>query len=310
MARTKRKRYSKRTITLFILTLCIAISAFLSIADDFGFPLSWNSLFESLKGENTTYLVSENESVHFIDVGQGDCALLLSGDNAALIDCGENGEGETVINYLNELGVKKLDFILLSHNDSDHIGGADEIIETIPTEKIYADQIPSVKGNKNYQNVVSAAKYNNTQIISPKNLQEISLGNMMLTFYIPTPDDKDDENENGIVVMADVAGNDILFTGDIGKETEEILIEDYPNLDCDILKVGHHGSKYSSDQDFLETITPEYSVISVGASNKYGHPTKEVLTRLSKVNSKIYRTDLLGNVVFNFDSNGNIFLVS
>ncbi|MBR4282235.1 MAG: MBL fold metallo-hydrolase [Clostridia bacterium] len=310
MARTKRKRFTKREIVFLIITICIAISAFLSVADDFGFPVSWNSIFRTLKGENATYVVAENESVHFIDVGQGDCALLLSGENAALIDCGENGEGETVIKYLKKLGIKKLDFIVLSHNDSDHIGGANEVIESIPTEKVYADQIPSVKGNKNYANVVSAAKNNNTQIISPTNLQEISLGNMVPTIYIPTINDKTDENENGIVVMADVAGKEVLFTGDIGKEAEEVLIENYPDLDCDILKVGHHGSKHSSSNQFLKTVTPEYSVISVGADNSYGHPTKDALTRLSKVNSEIYRTDILGDIVFLFDSNGNISLAS
>ncbi len=309
MARTKRKKFTKREIILLIITICIAVSAFLSVADDFGFPVSWNSILNSFK-DKPTYNISDNESVHFIDVGQGDCALLLSGDNAALIDCGENGEGEMVIKYLKKLGVRNLDFILFSHNDSDHIGGANEIIESIPTEKVYADQIPSVKDNKNYQNVVSVANKKGTEIIAPKNLQEISLGNMVLTLYIPTPEDKDDENENGIVVMADVAGREILFTGDIGKETEKILTDTYPNLDCDILKVGHHGSKHSSDLNFLKTVTPEYSVISVGSDNRYGHPTKEVLTRLSKVNSKIYRTDTLGTVVFSFDKNGVIIPAS
>ncbi len=303
MARTKRK-IGQKEITIIILILCLIISFLLTITPKDS-PFSWNSIFKGLKSPNKTAIVTDSEdSIHFIDVGQGDCALLVSGESAALIDCGENGSGETVIKYLDSLGIKSLEFLIFSHHDSDHIGGADEILERIPVENIYTDLVPNPKNNKSFKSMSSSAQKAETTFIIPKNLQEISLGNMVLKFYIPTPEDQGDENENGLVVMANVWGSRVLFTGDIGTDTEELLIEEYPNLDCDILKVGHHGSKYSSDTDFLKTITPEYSVISVGADNKYGHPTNEALSRLSKVNSKIYRTDILGTVVFSFDENG------
>lgn len=303
MDTSKKKRLQKRKIIIIILSLCVAVSGLLCIAEDIGLPFSWDSIFSSLK-KSPDLISQEDNSIHFIDVGQGDCALLVSGENAALIDCGENGSGEKVTNYLESLGVDYLDFILLSHNDSDHIGGADEIIEEIPTKIIYADEIPQVKDNKNYKDVVSAALREGTQIISPSNLQNITLGDMRLEIYIPSPDDKTDENENGIVVLADVFGYETLFTGDIGTSTEKLLIKENPSLDCDILKVGHHGSKYSTHKDFLKTVTPDYAVISVGADNRYGHPTSDVLNRLSNADSKVYRTDVLGSVVFKFDHKG------
>lgn len=304
MARPKRKNHQK-TITILILTLCIVVSGFLCLAEEYGSPLSWDLLFDSLRNDKTAPLAYDN-SIHFIDVGQGDCALLVSGDKAGLIDCGEDGSGKVILKYLKSLKIKSLDFILFSHNDSDHIGGGDEVIKAIPVSTIYADEIPDVKDNESYEKVVYASGKTGAKIVAPINLQEITLGDMKLTIYVPTPKDKDDENENGIVVLANVGGEKTLFTGDIGSSTEEILIKKYPNLDCDILKVGHHGSKHSTDKDFLKVITPEYSVISVGRDNSYGHPTSEVLDRLDRVNSKIYRTDILGSIVFSFDNNGVI----
>ncbi len=303
MARSKRKIGQKK-ITIIVLILCFIISLLLTIFPKES-PFSWKKIFEGMTSSSSPAIVTDSEdSIHFIDVGQGDCTLLVSGDNAALIDCGENGSGKGVTKYLKSLGIESLDFLIFSHHDSDHIGGADEILEKIPVKNIYTDLVPNPKDNESFNDVKRVCKSKGTEILIPKNLQEISLGSMVLKFYIPTPKDRDDENENGIVVMADVWGSQVLFTGDIGIKTEKMLIEEYPDLDCDILKVGHHGSKYSSDKDFLKTITPEYSVISVGADNSYGHPTTETLTRLSKVNSKIYRTDTLGTVVFEFDKNG------
>lgn len=303
MARSKRKNGQKK-ITIIVLIFCFIISLLLTISPKES-PFSWKKIFEGMKSPSSPAIVTDSEdSIHFIDVGQGDCTLLVSGDNAALIDCGENGSGKGVTKYLKSLGIESLDFLIFSHHDSDHIGGADEILEKIPVKNIYTDLVPNPKDNESFNDVKRVCKSKGTEILIPKNLQEISLGSMVLKFYIPTPKDRDDENENGIVVMADVWGSQVLFTGDIGIKTEKMLIEEYPDLDCDILKVGHHGSKYSSDKDFLKTITPEYSVISVGADNSYGHPTTETLTRLSKVNSKIYRTDTLGTVVFEFGKNG------
>ena len=303
MARSKRK-IGQKEITILILILCLIISFILTVVPDDS-PFSWKNIFEGMKSPSDPVIITDSEdSIHFIDVGQGDCALLVSGDSAALIDCGENGSGKVVTKYLKSLGINSLDFILFSHNDSDHIGGGDEIIESIPTKAVYTDYIPYPEDNENLDDVKSVCKRKGTEIIFPNNLQEITLGNMVLKVYIPKPDDKTDENENGLVVMADVWGSQVLFTGDIGKESEEFLIKKYSHLDCDILKVGHHGSKYSSTTKFLKTITPEYSVISVGADNRYGHPTDDALTRISKVNSKIYRTDTMGTVVFEFDKDG------
>ena len=299
---TKKWKIKKETLIIIIVCIIIAVSLYLLLAPKFGWPMSWQELFDRLNPSKPKATYSQNAAaeVHFIDVGQGDSALLISGDKAALIDCGERGSGDAISKVLDENGVKKLDFILFSHSDSDHIGGADEVMEKYPTDTIYADRIPKPT-NSQFDEVVSIAKKSGTKIVAPKDSQFITLGDITLTVYLPRIDN-DDENENCIIVMADVIGTDILFTGDIGTSTESALIEQGYDIDCDILKVGHHGSKGSTSKRFASATSPEQSVISVG-DNNYGHPSEKVIDYLEKVKSKILRTDKLGTVSYNFSPN-------
>ena len=218
------------------------------------------------------YLVTSQ--VSFIDVGQGDAILLRDHDKVVLIDTGGIASfdiaKESLIPYLKKEHIYHIDAIIASHHDYDHIGGVSTLLECYPNCKYYdeADMFPLDIGNFHFENL-------NTYTW-------------------------EEENDKSLVFNLDFQGKKWLFTGDAPSKVEAKIIQDHPELDCDILKVGHHGSSTSTSSAFLDTVTPEVAIISCGANNKYGHPNDDVLQRLEERNIKIRRTDLEGTITYTY----------
>lgn len=246
--------------------------------------------------------------VHYIDVGQGDCELILAGDTSVLIDAGEAEYGEKVNEYLSSLNIKKLDYIIATHPHSDHIGGLPEVIDKFEIGKVF---MPKITGDmtpttKTYENLLNAVKSKGLKATAAKAGLKYTIAvsdekNAVMEFVAPVKDSYDNLNNYSAVIKFTYGDVSFLFTGDIEKEAEKDILAGGADISADILKVCHHGSSSSSSQAFLEAVNPKLDVVSVGADNSYNHPNAKVIERLNGFTDHIYRTDLNGTVIIYSD---------
>ncbi len=238
--------------------------------------------------------------VHFIDVGQGDSELIVSEDFAILIDSGEREYAGTVYQYINTLGIKRLDYIICSHPHSDHIGGMYLIIEeldvgTVLLPEMTDDIIPTTSS---YGNLLRSIEANGCELKTVKAGEDITLNDECRLEILAPVRNYDDLNNYSIVCRFLHGQNSFLFTGDIESEAENDIIKSGAELNSDVIKVPHHGSNTSSTYYFLKKVLPDYAVFEVGASNDYEHPHKEPYGRYGDMSCKRFRTDLNGTIVF------------
>ena len=237
--------------------------------------------------------------VHFLDVGQGDSALLLCGDETMLIDGGKIKNNQKLIARLRELKVEHLDAVICSHPDEDHCGGLAAVLASTQTDAFYC----SVGSwhTKAFSDVVKYADDQGISVTVPSPGDSFLLGTATVEFLGPIQDYGDDPNEGSLVVRVRRGETSFLFTGDMGFEAEDDMLAANVDVSATVLKVAHHGSAGSSSTEFLDAVNPEYAVISVGADNDYGHPTEAALNRLAACGIPVYRTDLLGEIVASSD---------
>lgn len=230
-----------------------------------------------------------------LDVGQGQSVLLASDGHFALTDCGSanNWEdpGETAVCQLRTMGCRTLDYLILTHYDSDHISGAVKLLEHIPVSRLLVPELPEA-GSQGTA-VLAAAEANGTEVQVLTEAAAIDFGQALLTVYPPVSDRGD--NERGLSLLASAGENDLLITGDMDAATERKLLAAYGLPDIEVLVAGHHGSKYSTSNDLLDALRPETACISVG-DNSYGHPAEETMRRLAEHGCTVYRTDMHGNI--------------
>ena len=245
-------------------------------------------------------------SVHFIDVGQGDAVLLSYTEDGnteyALIDAGDNSKGTTVQKYLMDEGVESLKYLILTHPDADHIGGADVIITKFDIDNIFMSAVE--KDTATYRDVIKAMEYKSYTWTTPDVGQTFELGSAEME-VLAAPYTYADVNNDSIVVKVTYGESSFLFMGDAEFEEEEELLARFgksdPTLDVDVLKAGHHGSYTASSNEFIGKVTPEWTVISCGLDNKYGHPHNTSLYNFADYESDLFRTDLQGSIVCTTD---------
>lgn len=242
-------------------------------------------------------------SVHYIDVGQGDSIYITSGDEGMLIDCGESGDTDRVISYLDNMGVSKINYVVGTHPHSDHMGGMSKIVEHFEIGEMIIPHIDDsdTPTTKYFERFLNACAEKNLSLTEAELGRNITLGDAELKIIAPNSLDYSNINNYSIGLIMHHGENSFIFTGDAEKLAEEEMIEKNLLEDIDVYKVGHHGSDTSSSMDFLNVIKPDYAVISCGEGNSYGHPNDITIENLSKFTDKIYRTDLMGTIVFTSD---------
>lgn len=243
--------------------------------------------------------------VHFIDVGQGDATLIqqINQDNTynMLIDAGNNGDGEYLVEYLKDQGVKTLDYIIGTHPHSDHIGGLDDVIKGFQVGAIIMPKV--IANTRTFEEVMEAVSDKGLSITSPVPGTSYPLGEAEFTILAPNSDDYASLNDYSIANRLVFGSNSFIFTGDAEALSEEEILNNFNKRDLasDVFKLAHHGSSTSNTEDFLEAINPSYGIISCGQDNSYGHPHREIMAQLKARNILVFRTDLHGTIVINSD---------
>ena len=297
MAR-KKKTSIKKLLSGMIALIIIGIAGILGTNEEFVNTVS--NTVEQTNSQNQQqieFVAQEDLLIDFIDVGQTDSILIRNQDKVMLIDAGTNEAGETVINYLEHLGITKIDYVIGTHPHEDHIGGLDDVINHFDIGQIYMPKIETT--TKTFEDVLDAIENKNLTITAPNKGDKIELGQAVGEFMTEPILDKDNLNVSSLVLRLEFGNTSYLFMGDAEEENEETI--HWPKTD--VLKVGHHGSSTSSSESFLEQVQPKYAIIMAGKDNSYGLPTQETIDKLNNIGSEIYRTDEDGTIQMTSDGN-------
>jgi len=251
-------------------------------------------LFYEVTTESTSGL-----TVEFVNVGQGDCAFISCNGRNMLIDCGESEYNQILQDFFDKRKVTHFDYVLLSHPHSDHGGGMEEIIENYSIGTFLLPEVNEENMEKDdfYFDIFSQLEENNVQSKTVSAGETYRISDAEIEILGPV-EKSSEENEMSVVCMLKYGKSNFLFTGDTPEYEEKELIESGADLDCDVLKVSHHGSSDATSDEFLKETSPDYAVISVGKYNEYKHPHGKTIKNLLKHDVVIYRTDKDGTIKF------------
>lgn len=241
--------------------------------------------------------------IHFLDVGQGDCTIVLCDGESMVIDGGPASTSSFVYSYIrNTLELQHIDYVVSTHPHLDHVYGLSSVLNAAPVDLVLTPVLEW--DSKAFNSMVKYAEKQGAPLSVPQEGDTLQLGGATVTILHCWPEaiDYGRTNDSSIVVRIDYKQTSFIITGDAEDWSEYMMIDSGMNLKADVLRVAHHGSSTTSTMEFLQSVQPKYAVISVGKDNGYGHPHQEVLERLNEVGSKILRTDELGTIVMN--SNG------
>lgn len=239
--------------------------------------------------------------VHFLDVGQGDATLVINGAHAMLIDAGDNAKGTAVQLYLQKRGIEHLDYLVLTHTDADHIGGADVVLTKFEVDTVFMGDY--AKETATYRDVIQALDNKGLDWSTPEAGSVYELGDASFTIVAPNAG-YSDANNTSIGLLLEKGENSFLFTGDAEEEAEEDIVQNGLTLQADVYQVGHHGSRTSTTQELLDAVNPLYAVISCAEGNDYGHPHAQTLNRLRERGIQVFRTDEQGSIIATADAGG------
>jgi competence protein ComEC len=285
------------------ITACILVVLFFSIA-----AAGCTGVLPGNSTSSRGVVTDGKLSVYFLDVGQGDSELLVFGNKTILIDAGETDMGDRVVADLKKLGVTRIDLLVATHPHSDHIGGMQNVLAAFPVGQVLDTGLPHP--SPLYQHFLETIDTQHIPYTIAEQGQTIDIDPALRILVLSPPPGRfgDDPNQNSVVLRISYGTVNFLFTGDLGGDAETALLNTGYALDAQILKVGHHGSEYSTSPAFLARVHPEVAVIEVGKDNPYGHPHDKTLKILQGAGITVYRTDLDGTVLVR--SNGMTYSVT
>ncbi len=265
----------------------------------------FNLFIHWLRPAQEIQTTDEDKVLHavFLSVGQGDSMILKLGNWTAMVDTGMFEEAETLVSDLDLYGVDHLDAVFISHPHFDHMGSLQTVLKKYPVGTVYFADIPEeLTPTANwYERALDVIGQKSVPLEVLHRGDVISAADGELTFTVHWSGGGKDLNDCSLVMTAEYGRNRILFMGDAEQDVERDLLSDGADLRADVLKVGHHGTKYATTSRFISAVRPSYAVISCGFDNEYGYPKEEVLERLLSAGSQIFRTDIQGNIHFVMD---------
>lgn len=245
-------------------------------------------------------------SVHFLDIGQGDSIFVeLPNGECMLIDAGVANKGEFIESYISESGYNKIDYLVATHPHADHIGSMAYVVSNMDIGQVYMPNVSTT--TKTYEKLLEAIQQKGLKIKSAKaGMNIVEESDLRVDILAPVKIDEDELNNCSIIIKITYGYDSYLFIGDAEKEELDTVSSD---MSADVLKVGHHGSRTSTTEKFLEQVNPKYAVISCGADNDYGHPHKETIDLLEMLDVEYYRTDIEGTITITSDGSRNYIII-
>lgn len=295
----KKRKNSKRTKTYQkIISILIIFVAF-----TYGLYENEIKTTFSLPTETTFKENNNNLTITYLDVGQADAILIQNQNQNMLIDAGNNEDGELLVQYFKEKNITQFNYLIGTHPHEDHIGGLDDIINAFQINKIYLPD--AITTTKTFLDVLDAIERKKLSFTVPEIDETFCLGEAIIT-VIYTGTDTKNLNNASIILKLTFKNTSFLFTGDTTNTIESLILE--KDIQADVLKIGHHGSKTSTSKEFLNKVNPKYAILSVGKNNNYNHPHSTTLNKLKEKNIKTYRTDQSGSIII--QSDGEHFQIS
>lgn len=241
--------------------------------------------------------------ISYLDVGQGDSAYIKVNDFDILIDAGPRSDSDKLMEQLKEKNIDDFEIVIATHPHEDHIGGMTKVFDEYDVESFYMPKATST--TKTFENMINAVKNEGLKVQVIQEGMSFDLGEgAKIEVYSPTQESYENLNNYSPIMKLTYGNNTFIFTGDAEKEVEKEVLEKYSNnLKADVIKFGHHGSSTSSSEEFIEAISPKYGIISCGVDNSYGHPHREILDVINKMDIKAYRTDKQGEITITSDGN-------
>ena len=243
-----------------------------------------------------------------IDVGQADSFLFQQNGKTALVDCGTRSGGDTVVAYLKELGITKIDYVFGTHPHDDHMGGMYDVITNFEIGKIIIPDVEDGKVTSNwYEKLITEIATGGYNFEYAKLGKVYTLGDATFKIIGQLTEYKGDLNNYSTVMKVSFGEMDVIMTGDAEIVVEEEILKSGENIDAEILKMGHHGSDTSTSDEFLDAISPDYALISTEIGNMHEHPIKSVMDKLESRGIPVYRTDESGTVIVTITTNSVSF---
>lgn len=277
-----RRKGTAGKLSAAIVSVIVLVSAILYVYD----------LWKDPKKEN----IEGECEFHFIDVGQGDSTLILTEDSVILIDAGPGKNADSTLEYVRN-HTDSIDYFILTHPHEDHIGGADDILDTVPVKNVILSDAST--DTVAFTKLLDSIESSNANVIEAKAGDKYTAGDIEFTILSPLSAFTN-YNDYSIVTRIEYGETAVMVTGDVENHSEGLICEKYlpTELRADIYRVAHHGSSTSNSDEFMRLVDPEYAIISCGEGNSYGHPHVETVDKLEKMNLEYYRTDRDGHLVF------------
>jgi len=296
-----RKKSGKKKSPILIIVLILLLAGVAFAAWHFREPIGdfFSSLFEESDGAPAIVAVDGEMVIHFIDVGQADATFIITDAGSMLIDAGSRRSGPRVVEYLQSLGITEITYVVATHPHEDHIGGMDLVLNGFSIGQVL---LPAVSHTtRTYERMIEAIEAHNIPTYAPAVGHEFEMGGAIFTVIHPSSDDYRNLNDWSLSLRVAFGNVSMVTTGDAEIPAEREMIESGLYLGADILRLGHHGSRTSTSQEFLDAVNPSIAIIQVGADNRYGHPHQEVMDRLHAANLRIYRNDHHGDIILRTD---------
>lgn len=305
MGKKSVKRYSlSKTLLAILLSAVVWLCGLVTVSETLNLPFvpTWNELYVMSGLREDIELPDSQLRMTVLDVGNADCILLQNGDRFALIDAGENDDGDDIVSYFQRVGITRLEYVIVTHPDADHIGGMDDVVRNVEIGTFLMSYMPEgyTPTTRVYENLLTALIERDVTPIDPAFGTVFSFGDAYIDIFSGLSEHTD-TNEQSIVCRVRFGENRFLLMGDAGKEVEEELLDEGIDLRADVLKVGHHGSRTSSSEPFVKAVMPTYAVITCGTGNSYNHPHSQTLDVLRQFNCAVYRCDVHGDIVLTSD---------
>ncbi len=293
----KKKKRAKAISVFVIIALIFEILCLFGVT-------SWQQLVSFMGIVDGVKPQDSNFAIYYLDAGQSDCSIVICDNKVLMIDSGASNQEYNIRTNLFLLDIEKIDYLIVTHQHDDHMGSAANILNNYSVSNIIMPKLSNINAveSLSYDNLLNSISNNNVNPLAMSSGDSFMLGSSKVEILAPMEQDKD-LNNMSLVLKITYGNTSFLFTGDGGEAVEKQLLRAEIDVSANVIKVGHHGSKYSSSENFLSAVSPEYAIISSGDDNNYGHPTSTVIKRFEEIGIIPYITSINGNIIITSDGN-------